>query len=131
MMDWLDVGIRGGSTTAGTDAIQWWADGGAEQQWATDGYANWPSGVFDFVNENSGMCLTTDGVAGDPLTQQPCSSNDVFQQWESTEEYFQGGWFLTNPITGLNMDVQGASYWGGAEIDAWYPNGQQNQVFWY
>jgi len=36
---------------------------------------------------------------------------------------------VTNPVSGLMLDVQGDSYWGGAEIDTWYPNGQVNQVF--
>jgi hypothetical protein len=39
-------------------------------------------------------------------------------------------YLLAGPTaSGLDMDVQGASYWGGAEIDGWYPNNQLNQVF--
>ena len=65
---WLNVAVRGGSTTPGTDVIQWWANGGGEQQWDNFHYDSNPS-------------------------------------------------------------VGGASYWGGAEIDGWYPNNQLNQVF--
>jgi hypothetical protein len=126
-LSWLNLGIRGGSTSAGTDAIQWWADGGGEQQWNAYHYAGL-AGTY-YQNINSGLCLTTDGVAGDPLTQQPCSYYNPYQRWVSSFQWFYAGYTLYNPATGLNMDVQGASYWGGAEIDAWYPNNQVNQVF--
>ncbi len=43
--------------------------------------------------------------------------------------WFDSGYTLYNAATGLNLDVQGNSYWGGAEIDVWYPNGQVNQIF--
>jgi Ricin-type beta-trefoil lectin domain-like len=131
MMDWLNVAVRGGSTSPGTDVIQWWADGGAEQEWALGSFSDYPSGTSYIVNENSGLCLATDGVAGDPLTQEPCSANNALEAWKFNFSYFNGGFFINNPESGLNMDVSGASYWGGAEIDGWYPNGQQNQVFGY
>ena len=34
--------------------------------------------------------------------------------------WFYSGYTLYNAATGLNLDVQGNSYWGGAEIDVWY-----------
>jgi hypothetical protein len=117
---WLDVAVRNGSSAPGTDIIQWWSDNGSEQQWAIMGN--------QIVNENSRMCLTTDGVAGDALTQEPCSS-DPHQVWWPSYVWWAGGNNLYNPASGLDMDVAGNSYWGGAEIDAWYPNGQLNQVF--
>ena len=40
---------------------------------------------------------------------------------------FSGGYTLYNAATGLNLDVQGNSYWGGAEIDVWYPNGRSTR----
>ena len=117
---WLDVAVRGGSFSAGTDLIQWGSDNGSEQQWAVNG--------SEIVNENSGMCITTDGVAGDPLTQQPCSGSG-YQVWNPSYVWWAGGSTLYNPASGLVMDVQGDSYGWGAEIDAWYPNNGLNQVF--
>jgi len=124
---WLNIAVRGGSTSAGTDIIQWWADGGGEQQWNAFGYSGVNGGYYQ--NINSGLCITTDGVAGDPLTQEPCSENNVYQRWVSSYVWWAFGYTLYNPASGLNMDVQNFSYWGGAEIDGWYPNNQLNQVF--
>ena len=125
---WLNVAVREGSTSPGTDLIQWWADGGGEQQWDALHYSNNPSVIY-FQNINSGLCIATDGVAGDPLEQEPCSSSNVYEQWVSAYVWWAFGYTLYNPASGLDMDVQGASYWGGAEIDGWYPNNQLNQVF--
>lgn len=124
---WLNVGIRGGSTSPGTDAIQWWSDGGLDQFWQIYNLGNQSANYFQ--NANSRLCLTTDGVAGDPLTQESCSADNVYQQWQLNPDWVYGGYTVYNAATGLNMDVQGASYWGGAEIDAWYPNNGLNQVF--
>ena len=41
----------------------------------------------------------------------------------TTTLWYYGGYTLYNPVTGLMLDVQGDSYWGGAEIDTWYPTG--------
>jgi hypothetical protein len=123
---WLNIAVRGGSTTPGTDIIQWWSDGGNEQRWNSityNGYDSW------FQNVQSGFCITTDGVAGDPLTQEVCSANDPYQEWVSSYVWWTFGYTLYNPASGLDMDVQNDSYWGGAEIDAWYPNNQVNQSF--
>ena len=76
------------------------------------------------------MCLTTDGVPGDPVRQQVCDpDNGSHQEWMYNYVWYYGGYTLYNPVTGLMLDVQGDSYWGGAEIDTWYPTGQVNQVF--
>jgi hypothetical protein len=68
--------------SAGTDIIQWGSDNGSEQQWPINGN--------QIVNENSSMCVTTDGVAGDPLTQEPCSSSPD-QTWLPSYVWWAGG----------------------------------------
>src|ERR1700733_8306247 len=94
---WLDIAVSGGSTMIGAPIIQWWADGGAEQQWSIpDSYA-----TGDIINENSGMCITTDGVAGDGLFQEPCSQQPGVgwynnQQWHANYQYL-GPTVYTNP----------------------------------
>jgi hypothetical protein len=125
---WLNVAVREGSTSPGTDLIQWTADGGGEQQWDNFHYDSNPSRDY-YANINSGLCIATDGVAGDPLEQEPCSSSNVYEQWVSAYVWWAFGYTLYNPASGLDMDVQGASYGAGAEIDGWYPNNQLNQVF--
>ena len=126
---WLNVGVRQGSTSSGTDIIQWWADGAADQQWKGFRYSGEASNVVRFQNQGSGLCLTTDGAAGDPVYQQPCDSANGRQAWMATFVWFYAGYTLYNAASGLNLDVQGNSYWGGAEIDVWYPNGGVNQIF--
>jgi hypothetical protein len=126
---WLNVGVRGGSTSSGTDIIQWWADGAADQQWRGFQYGGDGSNVVRFQNQGSGLCLTTDGVPGHWVYQEACDAANGRQAWMRTYIWFYSGYTLYNAATGLNLDVQGNSYWGGAEIDVWYPNGQVNQIF--
>src|SRR5690349_1453527 len=128
-LSWLNLGVRGGSYNAGTDVIQWTATGGNDQKWSSYYYTSESPTIHRFRNVNSGLCMTTDGVAGHALTQQACSSNNSFQAWIPSYVWWAAGYTLYNPATGLNMDVAGASYGAGAEIDAWYPNNQLNQVF--
>jgi hypothetical protein len=122
--DWLNVAVSGGSTSPGAPIIQWWADGGNEQQWhiPTDGT------IGPIVNENSDMCVTTDGNAGDTLFQEPCS--DAWNQQWLASIVVDGPQVYTNPGSGLVMDVSGYDLWAGGNIDAWYPNGDPNQYFW-
>ena len=126
---WLNVGVRDGSTSSGTDIIQWWADGQADQQWHAFQYVGESSKILRFSNQGSGLCLTTDGVPGNPVFQQACDSANARQAWMRSYIWFYGGYTLYNAATGLNLDVQDNSHWGGAEIDVWYPSGQVNQVF--
>ncbi len=126
---WLNVGVRNGSTATGTDIIQWWADGRADQQWQGYHYSGEASNVIRFRNQGSGLRLTTDGVPGHWVYQQACDSRNARQAWLSSYMWMYSGYTLYNPATGLNLDVEGNSYWGGAEIDVWYPNGRVNQVF--
>jgi Ricin-type beta-trefoil lectin domain len=122
--DWLDVAVSGGSTAPGAPIIQWWADGGAEQQWhiPNDGT------MGEIINQNSNMCITTDGVAGDQLYQEPCT-NASDQMWVASS-VLDGPQNYYNPQSGLVMDVYGYDMWAGGSIDAWYSNGAPNQNFW-
>ena len=129
-LNWLNVGVRDGSTGNGTDIIQWTADGAADQQWDDIWYSNTEDrSVHRFKNQGSGKCLTTDGVPGDVVYQQDCSPTNRYQAWQASYIWWAAGYQLYNTATGLVLDVQGASYDRGAEIDVWYPNGGLNQVF--
>ena len=127
---WMNLGVRDGSTAAGADIIQWWSDNNADQRWSVYHYNTDPTNTGRLVNEGSGMCITTDGVPGDPVRQQVCDrTNGSHQEWLISYSWIYSGATFYNPVTGLMLDVQGDSYWGGAEIDTWYPTGQVNQVF--
>ncbi|MCL2394395.1 MAG: RICIN domain-containing protein [Acidimicrobiaceae bacterium] len=126
---WLNVAVSEGSTAIGAPIIQWYADSGAEQEWNVPAEES----TGQIVNQNSGMCVTTDGVAGDQLFQEPCSPPGFGwynnQQWYNDFQSF-GPSIFENPQSGLVMDVYGYSFGAGAAIDAWYPNQQINQGFW-
>ena len=122
--DWLNIAVSGGSTSPGAPIIQWWADGRGEQKWLLPS----TNTTGQIINENSGMCITTDGVAGDQLAQEPCNGTGN-QQWFAA--YQQAGpTMFENAAYNLVMDVSGYDMWAGGAIDAWYANGDANQYFW-
>lgn len=124
----LDVAVRNGSTAPGMDLIQWTATGGNEQLWSAMYFPNDPGGhVARLQNVNSGLCITTDGVAGHPLFQLACDSNNPYQLWDYSAHRYYG---FSNPTSGLYMDIEGASYNKGAEVIGWYSNSGMNQIFW-
>jgi hypothetical protein len=92
---WMNLGVRDGSTAAGADIIQWWADNDADQNWAFFGYGSDPANIYRLVNQGSGMCLTTDGVAGDPVRQYVCDPANPLQQWMANLVWSSGVNFIT------------------------------------
>ena len=86
------------------------------------------------MNENSGQCLTSDGIPGDQVYQEPCIYN-LYQIWDTTlptqyENYSLASYdTIRNDASGLYLDVNGDSPWPGAWIDTWYYNGNPNQYF--
>jgi hypothetical protein len=119
----LNLDVSGASTANAATVIQWPANGGLDQNWDP----NTPiPGLIQ--NENSGMCLTTDGVAGDQLYQKPCIKR--LREYQTWDQYFAApGVCFYNPYFGLVVDVYGNSDQAGAPIDAWPYNGGLNQWF--
>jgi hypothetical protein len=125
----LMLDVSGGSTAWGAPVVQWWFNGGANQRWNINRVAD---GNSQIINVNSGQCLTTDLTAGDGLYQFPCVTGAVTQEWNihgmTTNDSI--GRQITNPYSGLRVDVYGGSRAPGATIDAWYDNGGgDNQFF--
>jgi hypothetical protein len=80
-------------------------------------------------NENSGMCLTTDGYEGDQLYQKPCRARLAnYQNFEAFPDQY-GGVTLWNFGYGLAVDVYQGSHSAGQPIDGWPYNGTSNQSF--
>ena len=127
--DLLNVAVSGGSTSGGAPIIQWPATGGYEQVWRF-GYT-YLDGVYQgtFIqNEASGLCMNTDGNAGDQLDQEICydgNGNELFDINGSLGGYAS----FKNTGSGLYLDVNGYSWNEGAAIDLWYQNDQPNQSF--
>lgn len=123
--DGLALDVQGGSTAAGAPIIQWWVNGGSNQHW----HFSAPDGVdiTDIFNQNSGMCLTTDGWLGNQLYQTPCDWTDD-QLWYANNS--SGSWSFTSvAYPWLSIDIYGYSPSPGAPVDAWYTNHAPNQVF--
>ncbi|MFB9238731.1 RICIN domain-containing protein [Plantactinospora siamensis] len=119
------TGRSGASQAYGAPVIQWSGNGGANQIWKfvpTGGY-------YEIVNQNSGQCLTTDGVAGDQTYQFLCTGADT-QLWYTDLAPNNGvGYSVGSKASRLYLEVYGAAGWQGAAIDTWYWNGGSNQYW--
>jgi hypothetical protein len=121
--------ISGASAAVGAPLIQWASNNGANQRWNFVPDAN---GYEHIVNVNSGLCLATDGVAGDWISQWPCSNNTE-EDWAGTLDQHAGK-ALRNPRSGLYLDVDNSSGYDwlqGTHLIGWYYNGDLNQLFTY
>ena len=122
----LFVDVSGASQSWGAQVIQWSLNGGANQKWNIQNLAD---GNKQFVNANSGQCLTTDGVAGDGVYQFPCV-NAKSQEWSTNLVVGNfRNYSIKSALSGLYLDVSGDSSNEGAVIDTWYENGGGNQYF--
>jgi Ricin-type beta-trefoil lectin domain-like len=84
---YLPLDVSGAATYAGAPVIQWLANVGSNQRW---NFVQQPDGNEEIVNQNSGMCLTSDGVAGHWVYQWPCAGYPQ-QEWAGTLESAWGG----------------------------------------
>jgi hypothetical protein len=120
------VDVSGASQSWGAQVIQWSLNGGANQKWNIQNLAD---GNKEFVNANSGQCLTTDGVAGDGVYQFPCVGAQS-QEWSTNLVVGNfHNYAIKSASSGLYLDVSGDSSNQGAVIDTWYRNGGGNQYF--
>jgi hypothetical protein len=124
----LFVEVADASTAATATVDQWSYTGGDNQVWTflpTAGY-------YEIVNQHSGKCLWTDGVPGDQLRQAPCTGSpwvlwSIHPQWINGDLSNEHG--ISNPASGLYMDVSGGSRTQGGAIDVWFRTGGANQSF--
>jgi hypothetical protein len=120
----LDVG--GASTEPGAGVITWWANYGANQEWQVEQIG--PTEEM-FRNVNSNQCLTTDGIAGDQVYQEPCDYQSPAQHWITSLTEGSENETIQSELSGLYLDVYGDSPWPDAIVDTWYGNGGANQYF--
>jgi hypothetical protein len=123
----LALDVSGASTVPGAPVIQWLRNGGSNQRWNFVALSN---GYEQIVNQNSGQCLTSDGVAGHWVYQWPCDNSNPHQQWEgdlgSVWSSMNG---LQNRASALWLDVAGDAYWPGAHLITWYWNATLGEAF--
>ena len=124
----LRLAVPQASTTPGTGVIDWSITDGAEQEWTFKPTVD-TADTYEIINQNSNQCLTTDGVAGDQVYQDPCNGSQS-QRWKTGVAFTTSPWTFV-PIqsvsSGLYLDVYGDSFWQGTVIDTWYGNGGRNQ----
>jgi Ricin-type beta-trefoil lectin domain-like len=121
--------VEGGSTASGAKVIQWYGNWAGNQRWNV---VTRSDGKQQIVNQKSGMCLTTSGVAGARLFQYICNGSRA-QEWTGNLPLAGSNRAtrLQNPTYGLVADIEGGEWWAGAYLVGWYANGQANQDFWY
>src|SRR5262249_15613801 len=136
VIDSMAVSVADASTTVRTRIIQWYNTGGNEQKWYFDGVYDSAGNHLGFLlrNKNSGQCLDTDLVAADTVFQNVCDPvNRPMQIFNNVPTYNAYGrpmiWRYQNRLTGLWLDLSGASINPGANIDLWYQNFDENQAF--
>jgi hypothetical protein len=122
----LMLDVSGASQSPGAGVIQYWSNQGANQKWDI---LPRPDGTDWIINVNSQQCLTTDGVAGDPVYQEPCNPYAPNQEWWTGIQTNGNAYPIQSAYSGLVLDVYGNSPWPGAVVDTWYWNGGNNQYF--
>ncbi|MFD8496719.1 RICIN domain-containing protein [Amycolatopsis sp. NPDC059657] len=119
-----DADISGASTAAGGMLVQWAATSGLNQQFdflaSADGY-------YRIRARHSGLVLQVTGTSGGAdITQQP-DSDAAGQQWRVVSQGDSVS--FVNRLSGLAMDVWGASTADGARISQYTATGSANQRF--
>ncbi|WP_072479563.1 RICIN domain-containing protein [Amycolatopsis australiensis] len=117
--------IAGVSTAAGALLQQWTATGGQNQQFD---FLDSGDGYYRVRARHSGLVLQVAGSGtGADISQQP-DSGSAAQQWRVTD--LGGGVVsLVNRLSGLTMDVWGASAADGTRVSQWTATGGANQRF--
>ncbi|MEV4313655.1 RICIN domain-containing protein [Actinocrispum sp. NPDC049592] len=116
--------INGGSTAAGAALIQWSVTGGLNQQFD---FLDSGGGYYRIRARHSGLVLQVAGSgSGADVTQQP-DANTANEQWRVVDQ--GGSVSLVNRLSGLALDVWGASTADGTRISQYAVNGNANQRF--
>lgn len=125
----LVMEVKYGSTAPDGRIDMWTNNDTTNQQWFVQ--PSNVSGDYWIVNVNSGLCLTTDEVAGDQLYQEPCGSTpSSFEQAWSFDSNSQGAFYLISAQDDDLLDIYQANPNRGTHVDIWpYNGGGWNQVF--
>jgi hypothetical protein len=108
---------------------------GRSQQWSfptTDGTNI--DGATGYINNiNSGLCIETDGLAGDAVYQWPCNGSSrqrwqitSFQEWDWSDFGYWSHFHIVNPATQLALDMRYGSTTPGTAIVGYPLNGNNS-----
>ena len=134
----LAFDVAGGSHDWGAEVIQWYVNGGDNQNWVLV-----PTGTnaneFMIENKNSGLCLSINAsdtalYNGATLIQMPCV-NARAQQWDFEYVYVTAAnilEYVSHADANYNyvIDVPGGTVSPGTQLEIWQDNySGLNQVF--
>jgi hypothetical protein len=122
----LCLGISGGVSTAGAQAIQWTCNFSKTQAW---GFPNASNG-YVFAKNLLNQCLDVAGaskVAGAKVESWPCNGGTNQQWYPKVIRSYPFVYNLINRSSGMCLDVKGASKSAGAIVEQWPCNGGTNQ----
>jgi endoglucanase len=121
----LALDVNGSSTLSGAGVLQWYQNGGNNQQWII---TDTGSGYYKITNRNSSLALdinTASTADGAGVIQQQLSGGNS-QQWQ-LDAIKTGIYKVTNRISTKVLDVNGAATTAGASIIQWPLNNDANQ----
>jgi hypothetical protein len=121
----LTVEVRGASYDNGATVDQWTVNGGSNQIWNFIPVGD----AYEIVNVRSGKCLTTNGVAGATVYQITCLGALTQLWYTGLQPGNLIGYSIKSKVSGLYLEVFGASGAQGANIDTWYGNAGDHQYF--
>jgi O-glycosyl hydrolase len=121
----LVMDVTGASTQDGTQVIQWYENGNANQQWAFVGLG---AGYYKVVSRNSGLLLDVTGESLlDGASVIQWHDHDGANQHWSIADTGDGSYTLINQNSGLLLDVSGGSTDAGANVIQWHDDAGASQ----
>jgi len=121
----LALDVNASSVTSGEGILQWYQNGGNNQQWIITATG---SGFYKIINRNSNLALDINGASttnGAGVIQYQVNNGNS-QQWQ-LDALNPGIYKITNRNSTLMLDVNGAVTTAGAGIIQWPANGNNNQ----
>ncbi|MES2268996.1 MAG: RICIN domain-containing protein [Bacteroidota bacterium] len=121
----LALDVNGSSTLSGAGVLQWYQNGGNNQQWII---TDTGGGYYKITNRNSNLALDVSAAStadGAGVIQQQLSGGNS-QQWQ-LDAVKTGVYKVTNRNSNKMLDVNGAVTTAGASIIQWPLNNDANQ----
>jgi ricin-type beta-trefoil lectin protein len=135
----LCLGLAGGSSAPGTDAVLWNCNGHPDQQWSIRSTTTNSLGFkFDQFESNDGaLCLGVAGgstAEGAKLVGWTCDGTDHEDQWWRVQPVGCGDQYndaFQNLKDGWVMGTQGGNLTEGTDVVQWKTQGLCNNQVWY
>jgi hypothetical protein len=122
------VEVQGASRDSLAPIELWHWTGGSNQVWTFVPTA----GLYEIVNGYSGKCMMNVSGLSHRLVQAPCTGSP-YQLWSIDQSWINGDFSsshgISNPQSGLYMDLQDGGTTDGTYVDVYYRTYADNQQF--